>query len=114
MFIFMLAMVLLLPISMLIIGITLLKHPILQINSEKGYRTNRAMQSQENWAFAQKMYARLMIIINSVLIFCPTFLIFIFYKTYYKWSLICIAIQLVCIVILPLCIIEKLLKNKKF
>ncbi len=47
---------LLIPIIMLIVGILYLKKPMKKISWTHGYRTDRSMQNQETWEFAQKHF----------------------------------------------------------
>lgn len=66
MWLFMGLMVLLSPVSYYILGKIMVKKPQ---NDYFGYRTSRAMQSEESRAFAQKYSARLMIRYGKVSFF---------------------------------------------
>lgn len=51
---FMLAMVLLIPGCMTVLGRSFVKNPPEEINGGYGYRTARSMRNRETWAFAQR------------------------------------------------------------
>ncbi len=55
---FMLAMVLLIPGSMLLLGRSFAKNPPGEINGGYGYRTTRSMRNRETWVFAQRYSGR--------------------------------------------------------
>lgn len=65
---------LIIPLLMLIIGLVWEKHPPQERNWAVGYRTTRAMKSQETWHFAQRYMAKvwkragLWLIIPSVIL----------------------------------------------
>ena len=65
---FMFIVTLLIPFSLLLTGYLCPKYKT--INHSRGYRTLRAMQTQETWEFAQKYCAKM-----SLLMFCPTLLL---------------------------------------
>ncbi|MBU5255206.1 SdpI family protein [Tissierella praeacuta] len=50
---------LIIPLMMIILGYLFYKHPPKTINYILGYRTRRAMLSQENWIFANKRMGQL-------------------------------------------------------
>ena len=52
---FTLAMVLLIPGSMLLLGRSFAKNPPGEINGGYGYRTTRSMRNRETWDFAQRI-----------------------------------------------------------
>ena len=47
---------LMIPLILLLIGNFYLKKPITKLNWTRGYRTERSMQNQETWEFAQKHF----------------------------------------------------------
>lgn len=51
---FMLAMVLLIPGCMTVLGRSFVKNPPGEINGGYGYRTARSMRNRKTWAFAQR------------------------------------------------------------
>lgn len=55
---FMLAMALLIPGCMTVLGRSLMKNPPGEINGGYGYRTTRSMRNRETWAFAQAYSGR--------------------------------------------------------
>lgn len=55
---FMLAVSMLIPGSMIVLGRSFLKNPPGEINSGYGYRTARSMRNRETWAFAQRRSGR--------------------------------------------------------
>lgn len=55
---FTLAMELLIPGSMLLLGWSFAKNPPGEINSGFGYRTTRSMRNRETWEFAQRYSGR--------------------------------------------------------
>lgn len=55
---FELAMVLLIPGSMIVLGRSFLKNPPGEINGGYGYRTARSMKNRETWAFAHARCGR--------------------------------------------------------
>ena len=65
---FMFIVTLLIPFSLLLTGYLCPKCKT--INHSRGYRTLRAMQTQETWEFAQKYCAKM-----SLLMFLPTLLL---------------------------------------
>ena len=59
MWVFMLAMNLLIPATMIGFGRMFTKNPPKEINSGFGYRTSRSMKNQETWDFAHQYCGRL-------------------------------------------------------
>ena len=55
---FMLAMSLLIPGCMIVLGRGFAKNPPGEINGGYGYRTTRSMRNRETWAFAQRYSGR--------------------------------------------------------
>ena len=63
------------PITIFTIGVLYLKRPAKEINWMYGYRTQKAMKSQESWDFAQKYFGKVCFrlgigLIVFVLLFC--------------------------------------------
>lgn len=58
---------LILPISIILIGLLMKSHPPKTINSIIGYRTRRSMRSQEAWDYANSECGRLWSIIGIFL-----------------------------------------------
>jgi uncharacterized membrane protein len=54
-------------LSILIVCLIMLKYPAKQINSLYGYRTQKSMQSEKHWAFAQEYGARRMLVWSTLL-----------------------------------------------
>ncbi|WP_452226097.1 SdpI family protein [Lacinutrix cladophorae] len=65
---FLLEILALVGIIFIITGVFMQIFPPKKINSLYGYRTNRSMQNQKKWDFAQKYAARLLTIIGLVLL----------------------------------------------
>ena len=55
---FMLAMEMLIPGSMVLLGRSFAKNPPGEINGGYGYRTTRSMENRETWEFAQRYSGR--------------------------------------------------------
>ena len=64
--IFMLIMTLLCPVTMIILGHRYMKNVSENINPRSGYRTTRSMKSPEAWAFAQKHFGQLWLILGII------------------------------------------------
>ena len=56
---FMLAMVLLIPLSMLFLGRYFIRHSPTKINYVFGYRTRMSMKNQDTWQFAHHYFGKL-------------------------------------------------------
>ena len=105
---------LIIPVLIIGIGIAWYKYPPREIDQYSGYRTKRAMKSEEAWVFAQKYWGKL-----SMLLDIPLFLtVIVFYminKSVAQSSdmifLMFLGIQLL-LVILPVPFVEYALKNK--
>jgi len=66
--IYMLAMTLLTPIIMLVMGWVFIKSPPKNINSLYGYRTELSMKNQDTWDYAHKYCGRLWVRLGLVLL----------------------------------------------
>lgn len=73
---FMLCCDLLIPVSMIVIGRVMWKHPPKKINSITGYRTSRSMKNMDTWFFAQQYCGKLWWKIGWILLF-PSIIIHI-------------------------------------
>ena len=56
------------PIIMIVSGITFFLIPPKKINSFYGYRTRRSMQNNETWEFAHKFSGKIMFIVGITLV----------------------------------------------
>lgn len=56
------------PVIMIVSGITFLLIPPKKINSFYGYRTRRSMQNIETWEFAHKFSGKIMFIVGIILL----------------------------------------------
>ena len=65
---FMLAMDLLIPLAMIVIGRRFARKPPEKINEAFGYRTIRSMRSAESWDFAHRHFGRLWFLVGLVLL----------------------------------------------
>ena len=68
---FMLAVSLLMPLTMIIFGRHFMHNPPKDINSSYGYRTSMSMKSRETWDFAHRYFGRLWVILGLILLPCP-------------------------------------------
>lgn len=65
---FMLAVSLLMPLTMIIFGRHFMHNPPKDINSSYGYRTSMSMKSRETWDFAHRYFGRLWFILGLILL----------------------------------------------
>ncbi len=65
---FMLAVSLLIPLTMIILGRHFMSNPPKDINSFYGYRTSMSMKSRETWDFAHRYFGKLWFILGLVLL----------------------------------------------
>lgn len=65
---FMLAVFLLIPLTMIIFGRHFMSNPPKDINSFYGYRTSMSMKSRETWDFAHRYFGKLWFILGLVLL----------------------------------------------
>ena len=64
---FMLAMVLLIPLSMLFLGRYFIRHSPTKINYVFGYRTRMSMKNQDTWQFAHRHFGKTWYVCGLVL-----------------------------------------------
>ncbi len=57
---FIFIVVITIPLSMSLVNLWMMKHPVKAVNRYRGYRTKRSMKSQEAWDFAQRHNAQIM------------------------------------------------------
>ena len=74
---YMLAVSLLIPLTMIFFGRHFMHHPPKDINSFYGYRTSMSMKSRETWDFAHMYFGKLWFILGLVLL--PLSLIAMFF-----------------------------------
>ena len=65
---FMLAVSLLIPLTMIIFGRHFMSNPPKDINSFYGYRTSMSMKSRETWDFAHRYFGKLWFILGLILL----------------------------------------------
>ena len=65
---FMLAVILLMPLTMIIFGRHFMHSPPKGINGSYGYRTSMSMKSRETWDFAHRYFGRLWYILGLILL----------------------------------------------
>lgn len=75
-------------IFMLIIYFIYFKYPPKKINYFYGYRTKRSMKNNENWSFANKYAAKLLINFSVYSFFIPPFLYFLYPKNNFLITII--------------------------
>ena len=76
---FMLAMVLVIPLTMLMLGLRWWRGRIPPYGGSSGYRTRRSLASPETWVFAHGYFGRLWVIVGAavlvpsavVMLLCP-------------------------------------------
>ena len=65
---FMLAVSLVIPLTMIIFGRHFMHSPPKEINGSYGYRTSMSMKSRETWDFAHRYFGRLWFILGLILL----------------------------------------------
>lgn len=65
---FMLAVSLVIPLTMMIFGRHFMHNPPKDINGSYGYRTSMSMKSRETWDFAHRYFGRLWFILGLILL----------------------------------------------
>lgn len=65
---FMLAVSLVIPLTMMIFGRHFMHNPPKEINGSYGYRTSMSMKSRETWDFAHRYFGRLWFILGLMLL----------------------------------------------
>lgn len=65
---FMLAVSLVIPLTMIIFGRHFMHSPPKEINGSYGYRTSMSMKSRETWDFAHRYFGRLWFILGLMLL----------------------------------------------
>ena len=71
---------LLVPLTMIICGKMMWKHPPAKINGMAGYRTARSMKNMDTWKFAQKYCGRLWWKIGWIMLFFSALIPIPFYR----------------------------------
>ncbi|MBR2444220.1 MAG: SdpI family protein [Clostridia bacterium] len=74
----------LIPITMLVIGIIFIKKPPRSINSIYGYRTDYSMKNQDTWDFAHKYIGRIWAVLGLVLLVLFTATSILVYMFFYE------------------------------
>lgn len=111
---YMLAVSLLIPLTMIFFGRHFMHHPPKDINSFYGYRTSMSMKSRETWDFAHMYFGKLWFILGLVLL--PLSLIAMFFllgksvEATGNFSLVIMGVQLVFLVV-PIFPTERALKK---
>lgn len=111
---FMLAVSLVIPLTMIIFGRHFMHSPPKEINGSYGYRTSMSMKSRETWDFAHRYFGRLWYILGLVLL--PLSLIPMFFllgksvEATGNFSLVIMGVQLVFLVV-PIFPTERALKK---
>lgn len=67
-FIFMIAMTLLIPFTMIFFGKYFIKHAPAEINSVFGYRTKMSMKNKQTWEFAHKYIGKLWLCLGLIML----------------------------------------------
>ena len=112
--IFMMIMCLLIPISMVLLGILFYRKPPEAINPVFGYRSERSMKNIETWRYAHRLCGRLWIISGAVALACSPLLLFFIGDEVTTVGIVggavCFA-QMVCMVC-PIFFVESALKKR--
>jgi uncharacterized membrane protein len=101
---------LIIPVTMIIVGLVYKKHPPKKINRLHGYRTEQSMKSQEAWDYAHKHFFKLWFTIGILLGICIVISKLIFPIAPQYLSLIHTGISIVALIV-PIPIIEVKLKK---
>ena len=91
------------------------KYPPKKINWIVGYRTCKSMKNEENWVFANKYCGKLWIGIGLIMFVITLVLFVLFYLNIFTYTEDILAIVIlvqVLIIILPIFIVEKAIKDK--
>ena len=111
---FMLAVSLVIPLTMIIFGRHFMHSPPKEINGSYGYRTSMSMKSRETWDFAHRYFGRLWFILGRILLplsaAAMLFLLGESVKAIGNSSLIIMAFQLLFLII-PIFPTERALKK---
>lgn len=111
---FMLAVSLVIPLTMIIFGRHFMHSPPKEINGSYGYRTSMSMKSRETWDFAHRYFGRLWFILGLMLLplsaAAMLFLLGESVKAIGNSSLIIMAFQLLFLII-PIFPTERALKK---
>lgn len=111
---FMLAVSLVIPLTMIIFGRHFMHSPPKEINGSYGYRTSMSMKSRETWVFAHRYFGRLWFILGLMLLplsaAAMLFLLGESVKAIGNSSLIIMAFQLLFLII-PIFPTERALKK---
>lgn len=110
MFYFLLAMVILLPLSMAIVGIKYVKNPPEKINDLHGFRTELSMKNKKMWDFAQRFFGNLWFAVGVALSPVSIAFYLLFSNDFYTASIVLISIQLI-IMLATLPIVQSRLKK---
>ena len=112
---FMLAVSLLIPLTMIIFGRHFMHNPPKEINGAYGYRTSMSMKSRETWDFAHRYFGKLWFILGLILL--PPSVIPMFFLlgksvgTIGNASLVIMGVQLLFLIV-PIFPTEAALKNE--
>lgn len=111
---FMLAVILLMPLTMIIFGRHFMHNPPKDINGSYGYRTSMSMKSRETWDFSHRYFGKLWFILGLILLpLSAAAMLFLLGKsvgTIGNASIVIMAVQLV-FVIVPIFPTEAALKR---
>lgn len=111
---FMLAVILLMPLTMIIFGRHFMHNPPKDINGSYGYRTSMSMKSRETWDFSHRYFGKLWFILGLILLLLSAAaMLFLLGKsvgTIGNASIVIMAVQLV-FVIVPIFPTEAALKR---
>lgn len=112
MFVFLMCVSLLLPVTTLVIGLAWRNHPPGNVNPVVGYRTNMSMKNQKTWDFAHRYFGRLSLYSGAGMI-VPSILIMWLnrHRDYETVSIYLVFVQLA-IFILPIIPTERALRRK--
>ena len=97
---FMLAVILLMPLTMIIFGRHFMHNPPKDINGSYGYRTSMSMKSRETWDFAHRYFGKLWFILGLILLpLSAAAMLFLLGKSVGNASLVIMGVQLLFLII---------------
>ena len=104
---------LIIPSMMILIGYLMFKHPPKKINWFVGYRTRKSMKNNDSWKFANQYCGKIWFELGLIMLFvCILLMVLVYLKLFFLTETIISIIILfqVCIIIIPLFVIEKKIK----
>lgn len=95
------------PAIYIAIGIAFKKHPPKEINSVSGWRTQRSMQNQETWNFANTLGGKCFLALGCIEVICTAILL-LFASRLFANAIAPIVLQTACMAIVIVYVQRKL------